>query len=79
MIASKHRDKILGHIEIAKEEGGKILCGGFATRPGGIDPELKWRVYYIQPTVIEGLGSSECKTNQEEIFGPVVTIQPFDT
>ena len=34
--------------------------------------------YYIAPTVVEGLGP-ECRTNQEEIFGPVVTLQPFDT
>lgn len=76
VVSEQHRDKILKHIEIAKEEGGKILCGGFATQPEGIDELSKG--YYIQPTVIEGLGS-ECKTNQEEIFGPVVTIQPFDS
>lgn len=76
VVSEQHREKILKHIEIAKEEGGGILCGGFATQPEEID-ELS-EGYYIQPTVIEGLGS-ECKTNQEEIFGPVVTIQPFDS
>lgn len=76
IVSEQHREKILKHIEIAKEEGGKILCGGFATQPEEID-ELSGG-YYIQPTVIEGLGS-ECQTNQEEIFGPVVTIQPFDS
>ena len=76
VVSEQHREKILKHIEIAKEEGGVILCGGFATQPEEID-ELS-EGYYIQPTVIEGLGS-ECKTNQEEIFGPVVTIQPFDS
>ncbi|MEC7654456.1 MAG: aldehyde dehydrogenase [Bacteroidota bacterium] len=76
VVSEQHREKILKHIEIAKGEGGEILCGGFATQPEEID-ELS-EGYYIQPTVIEGLGS-ECKTNQEEIFGPVVTIQPFDS
>ena len=76
VVSEQHRDKVLKHIEIAKEDGGNILCGGFATQPEGID-ELS-EGFYIQPTVIEGLGS-ECKTNQEEIFGPVVTIQPFDS
>ena len=76
VVSEQHRDKILGHIEIAKSEGGKILCGGFATQPEG-EPELS-EGYYIQPTIIEGLGT-DCRTNQEEIFGPVVTIQPFDT
>tara|TARA_Y100001954_G_C15814455_1_gene606765 strand:- start:360 stop:1805 length:1446 start_codon:yes stop_codon:yes gene_type:complete len=76
VVSEQHRDKVLKHIEIAKEDGGNILCGGFATQPEGID-ELS-EGFYIQPTIIEGLGS-ECTTNQEEIFGPVVTIQPFDS
>ena len=76
VVSESHRDKILNHIEIAKSEGGKILCGGFATQPEDED-ELS-NGYYIQPTVIEGLGP-QCRTNQEEIFGPVVTIQPFDS
>lgn len=76
VVSEQHRDKILGHIEIAKEEGGNILCGGNATQPEG-EPDLN-DGYYIQPTIIEGL-ETDCKTNQEEIFGPVVTIQPFDS
>ena len=75
VVSESHRDKILDHIKIAKSEGGKILCGGFATYPEG-ENELSGG-YYIQPTIIEGLGP-QCITNQEEIFGPVVTIQPFD-
>lgn len=74
-IASRqHYDKILSYIELAKQEGGKILCGGGPVNPGG---RCK-NGYFISPTVIEGL-SFDCRTNQEEIFGPVVTIQPFDT
>jgi len=74
-IASKiHFEKILGYIELAKEEGGTILTGGVAVNPAG----RCHNGYFIEPTVIEGLGHL-CRTNQEEIFGPVVTIQPFDT
>ncbi len=74
-IASKqHYDKILGCIETAKQEGGTILCGGKAVV---FDNHLK-DGYYIEPTVIEGL-DSYCQTQQEEIFGPVVTLTPFDT
>jgi aminomuconate-semialdehyde/2-hydroxymuconate-6-semialdehyde dehydrogenase len=73
-IASKaHHEKILKYIALAKEEGGRVLCGGNAVDVGGEFSEG----YYIAPTVIEGLGP-DCRTNQEEIFGPVVTIAPFD-
>jgi aminomuconate-semialdehyde/2-hydroxymuconate-6-semialdehyde dehydrogenase len=61
-------------IETAKKEGGKILCGGNSIK-------MKGRCengFFIEPTVIEGLGPS-CQTNQEEIFGPVVTLQSFKT
>jgi aminomuconate-semialdehyde/2-hydroxymuconate-6-semialdehyde dehydrogenase len=74
-IASKmHFEKVLSYIELAKEEGGSILAGGIAIKPEGRCANG----YFIEPTVIEGLGYL-CRTNQEEIFGPVVTIQPFDT
>jgi aminomuconate-semialdehyde/2-hydroxymuconate-6-semialdehyde dehydrogenase len=74
IVSRQHYDKILSHIEIAKEEGGKILTGGEPEQVGG-DNENGW---FIRPTIIEGLNET-CRTNQEEIFGPVVTIQPFDT
>jgi aminomuconate-semialdehyde/2-hydroxymuconate-6-semialdehyde dehydrogenase len=73
IVSKLHYDKILSYIEIAKEEGGQILCGGKAIHPEGLEDGL-----YIGPTIIEGL-SNDCRTNQEEIFGPVVTIMPFDT
>lgn len=69
VVSKAHFDKIISAIELAKKEGGKILTGGAPLeRPG----------YYIQPTLIEGLGQN-CQTNQEEIFGPVATICPFET
>lgn len=74
VVSKPHYDKVLSYIELAKEEGGTILCGGHAVHPGGECAEG----WFIAPTVIEGL-SETCRTNQEEIFGPVVTLQPFDT
>jgi aminomuconate-semialdehyde/2-hydroxymuconate-6-semialdehyde dehydrogenase len=72
VVSKMHFDKIMGCIETAKSEGGKILAGGELVQPGGRCSNG----YFIQPTVIEGLGPV-CRTNLEEIFGPVVTLQPF--
>lgn len=74
IVSKPHYEKILSYIDIAKEEGGKVLAGGHAVHLEG-EQKDGW---YIAPTVIEGL-DQQCRTNQEEIFGPVVTIQPFDT
>jgi aminomuconate-semialdehyde/2-hydroxymuconate-6-semialdehyde dehydrogenase len=74
IVSKVHFEKIMNCIEIAKQEGGTILCGGNAVKPEGRCANG----YFIEPTIIEGL-SQQCKTNQEEIFGPVVTIQPFET
>ncbi|MFN0081696.1 MAG: aldehyde dehydrogenase [Ferruginibacter sp.] len=74
IVSELHHKKILNCIEIAKTEGGKILIGGNAIKLEGRCENG----YFIEPTIIEGL-NQQCKTNQEEIFGPVVTIQPFDT
>ena len=73
IVSKLHYDKILSYIQLAKEEGGTILAGGEAVFPEG--HENGW---YIAPTIIEGLPYN-CRTNQEEIFGPVVTIMPFET
>ena len=74
VVSKMHFDKVLSYIELAKQEGGTVLCGGEALQlPGRLAGG-----WYISPAVIEGL-PLECRTNQEEIFGPVVTIQPFDT
>ena len=73
-VASKaHFDKVMGHIELARSEGGRVLTGGNAVQPAG-RCEGGW---FIAPTVIEGLGP-HTRTNTEEIFGPVVTLQPFE-
>ena len=74
IVSKAHFEKILGCIETAKQEGGNILLGGNAVKQTGRCANG----YFIEPTIIEGLGP-QCKTNTEEIFGPVVSLQPFDT
>jgi aminomuconate-semialdehyde/2-hydroxymuconate-6-semialdehyde dehydrogenase len=74
LVSADHQNKVLGFIEQAKQEQGKILCGG---KKPALSGELAGG-FYIQPTLIEGL-SYESKVNQEEIFGPVATLTPFDT
>ena len=73
VVSEAHMEKILSYIALATEEGGQVLCGGHRLHPEGVEGG-----FYVAPTVIEGLGPA-CRTNQEEIFGPVVTLQPFDT
>ena len=69
LVSQAQFDKVLACIECARAEGGRVLCGGAALdRPG----------WFIAPTVIDGLGP-ECAANREEIFGPVVTLQAFDS
>ncbi len=74
VVSQPHLEKIMACLDLAREEGGTILCGGERL---SLDGELAGG-YFLQPTVIEGLAPN-CRTNQEEIFGPVVTITPFDT
>ena len=74
IVSKQHFDKIMYHISLAMNEGGNILCGGKAVNVPGRCSEG----WFIAPTVIENLPSS-CRTNQEEIFGPVVTLIPFET
>ncbi len=72
-ITSKpHLDKVMTYIELAQKEGGTILTGGKQVTIKG-RCEGGW---FVEPTVIDGLINS-CRTNQEEIFGPIVTIIPF--
>jgi aminomuconate-semialdehyde/2-hydroxymuconate-6-semialdehyde dehydrogenase len=71
VVSKPHFDRILSYIQLAQQEGGTVLCGGKEAKTG-------LGGWFIEPTVIEGL-SETCRTNQEEIFGPVVTLQPFDS
>jgi aminomuconate-semialdehyde/2-hydroxymuconate-6-semialdehyde dehydrogenase len=68
-----HLEKVLGCVELARSEGARVLCGGEALR---IDGRCR-DGWFVAPTVLEGLGP-DCRSNTEEIFGPVVSLQPFD-
>jgi aminomuconate-semialdehyde/2-hydroxymuconate-6-semialdehyde dehydrogenase len=74
IVSKVHFDKILRCIDTARQEGGKIISGGNKVPMAG---RCSYG-YFIEPTIIEGLGP-DCQTNQEEIFGPVVTLQSFKT
>jgi len=72
IVSKEHFNKVMRGIDTAKQEAGKVLYGGREVK-------LKGRCangFFIQPTIIEGL-PPDCETNQQEIFGPVVTLQPF--
>lgn len=73
-VSRDHMEKVLGYIQLAQEEGGRILTGGKRRMVDGRCAEG----YFIEPTIIDGLPQS-CRTNSEEIFGPVVSIIPFRT
>lgn len=74
LVSEAHMNKVLSYIELAQQEGGKILTGGKQIKLSGRCANG----FFVEPTVITGL-NEKCRTNQEEIFGPVVTIMPFDT
>lgn len=73
LTSAAHLEKVLGAIDTARAEGGTVLCGGTRVKPAGRCAGG----WFVAPTVIEGLPLA-CRTNQEEIFGPVVTLAPFD-
>jgi aminomuconate-semialdehyde/2-hydroxymuconate-6-semialdehyde dehydrogenase len=74
VVSRQHFDKIMSYIDLARAEGGNILTGGKQAHLDGRCADG----FFIEPTVIDGL-PCDCRTNQEEIFGPLVTVQPFDT
>lgn len=69
LVSQAHFDKVMAALAAARDEGARVLCGGTALdRPG----------WFVAPTVLDGLGP-DAVTNREEIFGPVATVQPFDS
>jgi aminomuconate-semialdehyde/2-hydroxymuconate-6-semialdehyde dehydrogenase len=68
LISAEHLKKVTGYIELAKLEGGTVVTGG---------RRVDRRGYFLEPAIITGLGTN-CRVLQEEIFGPVVTVTPFD-
>ncbi|MBL8879867.1 MAG: aldehyde dehydrogenase [Phycisphaerales bacterium] len=73
LVSHAHYEKVLAAIAVARDDGGELLCGG--GRPASL-PHRCRNGYFIAPTLIRGLGAG-CRTNQEEIFGPVASIIPF--
>ena len=71
LVSRQHLEKVKTYIDIAQKEGGKILCGGKTVTVEGSEGG-----YYLEPTIIE-VFDAQCRVNQEEIFGPVITIMPF--
>lgn len=71
LVSKSHLEKVKDYIQIAKNENGTVLCGGHEVTVKGYE-----KGYYLEPTVIE-VPHDDCRVNQEEIFGPVVTIMPF--
>ncbi|MEO6487587.1 MAG: aldehyde dehydrogenase [Thermoanaerobaculia bacterium] len=69
LISEEHLQKVIGYIELARQEGGTVVTGGRRMGQKG---------FFLEPAVITGLGP-ECRVVREEIFGPVVTITPFDS
>jgi len=74
LVSLDHRAKVERYLELAREEGGTVLCGG--DRPE-LDPPFRDGAW-LRPAVVTGLPYS-CRTATEEIFGPVITVHPFDT
>ncbi len=74
VVSRQHLDKVLGCLDVARAEGGRVLCGAQRARVAGRCAEG----FFVEPTLLEGLGP-EARTNQEEIFGPVATLQPFSS
>ncbi|HHO52616.1 MAG TPA: aldehyde dehydrogenase family protein, partial [Deltaproteobacteria bacterium] len=74
LISEAHRDKVEGYIALAREEGGSVVVGGGRPRLSGALAHGA----FVQPTVVTGL-APDSRAATEEIFGPVVTIHPFET
>ena len=74
LVSKAHLQKVLSFIADAKSQGGIILAGGEQVQLSGRCQQG----YFLQATIIENLTNS-ARCNQEEIFGPVITLQPFDS
>lgn len=74
LVSEQHYAKVRSYLDLARTEGGSILCGGEVVSP----PGRCAKGWFLAPAVIEGL-APECRTSQEEIFGPVVALHRFAT
>lgn len=73
LVSKAHLEKVESYIKIAKQEGGTVLYGGKRVQVEGFE-----NGYYLQPTIIE-VANNNCRIQQEEVFGPVVTLMSFKT
>jgi len=71
LVSQQHLEKVLSYIEIGKQEGARIACGGNRIETNGLD-----KGYFVEPTVFVDV-QQDMRIVQEEIFGPVVVIQKF--
>jgi len=74
LVSEQHMEKVLSYVELARQEGGRILTGGERVQV----PGRCANGFFVAPTVVEGLPQN-CRTNREEVFGPFATIMPFDS
>ncbi|HTS83071.1 MAG TPA: aldehyde dehydrogenase [Myxococcaceae bacterium] len=74
LVSRAHLDKVLSYLVLAREEGGRFLTGGRRAEVGGRCRDG----WFVEPTLVDGLDPG-CRTNQEEIFGPVAALMPFDS
>ena len=74
LISAEHLAKVRGYLDLARREGGTILCGGQRVAP----PGRCAKGWFLAPAVVDGL-APDCRTSQEEIFGPVVSLYRFKT
>ena len=73
LVSQAHHDKVMAYLDLARAEGGRVIAGGHRIEvPGSCA-----KGWFVAPTIVEGVGP-QCRTNQEEIFGPIVTLQAFD-
>jgi aminomuconate-semialdehyde/2-hydroxymuconate-6-semialdehyde dehydrogenase len=77
LISRRHLERVQSYIQLARDEGGRVLCGGVPPDRKNIGERCKDGAF-LEPAVIVDLDVN-CRVNQEEIFGPVVTITPFRT
>ncbi len=75
IVSRAQLEKVKFYVDLARKEGGNVVLGGMA--PDDLNGRCQ-NGYFFRPTVITGL-PMDCRVNREEIFGPVVTISPFDT
>ena len=71
LITAKHRESIERYVQLGRDEGGRVLCGGERPKGGLYD-----RGWFYRPTILDGL-SNDARISQEEIFGPVLVTMPY--